>query len=127
MLFKNLGWKIGALLLSLALWFHIATEKTYEKPFPAKIEISRLSSSLKVTQIDPSKMEISFIGTGKQLLQLMLSRSVIINLDLSNISRPGEYDYNINLSEVSDVDVASFTSVTFINGNRIKIVVEPKS
>ena len=127
LLFKNLGWKIGALLLSLALWFHIATEKTYEKQFPAHIEISKLPPTLKVTQIDPSKMEISFIGSGKQLLQLMLSRGVIINMDLSTVTRPGDYEFEINLSELSDVDVSSFRTVTFINGNHLKVVVEPKS
>ena len=127
LLFKNFGWKIGALLLSLALWFHIATEKVYEKEFPVKIEVVKLPGYLKTNQIDPPKLNVSFIGTGKQLMQMMLSENVLIQLDLSPVTRPGEYDFDLTPSEISNVDVAAFRNVTFLGSNRIRVVIEPKS
>jgi hypothetical protein len=127
LLFKNLGWKIGALLLSLALWFHIATEKTYEKQFPVKIEVVRLPGYLKISQIDPPKIDVSYTGSGKQLLQLMISGNILINMDLSLVTRPGEYEFDLTPSEISSVDVSAFRNVTFLGSNRIKVVIEPKS
>ncbi len=125
--FKNLGWKIGALILSLALWFHIATEKVYEKQFPAQIEVSNLSPNLQIQTLDPPAAKLSILGSGKQLIQIMLSKGIIIQLDLSHIIAPGEYEYNIAPSELTDIDVAALRNVTFLNGNRIKITVGPKS
>lgn len=126
-LFGNLGWKIGALALSLLLWFHIATEKTYEKTFDAKIEITRLGDSLEVQAVEPSAARISFIGTGKQLLQLMAAGGIKIQLNLSYISRPGEYESDITLSDLVGVDLAVFRSATLIDGDHLRIIVKPKT
>ena len=126
-LFRNLGWKIGGLVLALALWFHLATEKIYQREFKAIIEVISLAPNLEVASIEPSQVEISFIGTGKQLLQLMLSGKMRLKLDFSLISRPGEYDEAMKPSDLFDIDISSFRSVTLTSGDHCLVIVKSKS
>ncbi len=126
-LLSNLGWKIVALLLALVLWFHVATEKTYEKTFPAKIEIEGLKVGLQVQNIEPSSAAVSVIGTGKQILQLMLSGGPKAYLDLAFVSRPGQYEYSINTTNLRDLDPSAFRGVTFIGGNQFVITVKSRT
>jgi YbbR domain-containing protein len=125
-IFANLGWKLVAILLALVLWFHVATEKTYEKLYPARIQPVGLSHNLEVEQIEPRTAEVSVIASGKQLLQLSLSGGVTAYIDMSLVTRPGEYEYNLNPADLYDIDISEFRSVTIINGNHFKIAVKSR-
>ena len=126
-LFSNLGWKITAILLALVLWFHVATEKTYEKTFPVKLETAGLRSNLAVQDISPASTDISVVANGKQLLQLMLSSGVTAYVDLSFVSRPGQYEYSINLTNLHDVDASGFRGATFIGPTQFVVTVKPRT
>jgi YbbR domain-containing protein len=126
-LFANLGWKIVAILLALVLWFHVATEKIYEKRFPARVEVSGLARDLEVEAIDPAAADVSVIGTGKELLQLMLSGGLKARIDVSPVSRPGVYDYEFGLANLYNVDVSSFKNMTILSGNHLKLVVKSRT
>ncbi|OGC93425.1 MAG: hypothetical protein A2W25_02290 [candidate division Zixibacteria bacterium RBG_16_53_22] len=125
-IFANFGWKLVAILLALVLWFHVATEKTYEKSYQARIQPVGLNRSLQIEQIDPRAAQVSVIATGKQLLQLSLSGGVTAYVDMSLVTRPGEYEYDLNLIDLYDIDVSEFRSVTIINGNHFKIAVKSR-
>ena len=126
-LFRNLGWKIGALVLSLALWFHLATEKIYEKKFMAEVKAVNLARNLEIENIEPAREQVSFIGTGKQLLQLMVSDDLKVYLDLSLVSRPGEYSRKVTAASLSDIDVSVFRSVIFTGGDSVRVVIKSKT
>lgn len=125
-LFRNWGWKIGALVLSLALWFHLATEKIYEKKFMVRVETVNLARNLEIESIEPAREQVSFIGTGKQLLQLMLSNDLRVYVDLSLVSRPGQYAENLAPTDLADIDISAFRSVTFTGGDSVRIVIKSK-
>jgi YbbR domain-containing protein len=126
-LFSNFGWKIIAILLALVLWFHVATEKIYEKTFPVKIQTIGLRSNVGVQDISPASTDISVVATGKQLLQLMLSDGLTAYIDLSFVSRPGQYEYTISSSNFHDVDASSFRSATFIGPTKFVVTVRPRT
>jgi hypothetical protein len=123
----NLGWKVVAVLLAMVLWFHVATEETYEKHFSTSIHPVGLNSRLAVERIDPPSGEVAVIGTGKQLLQLSLSGGLTAYFDLTLVSQPGEYDYELKVANLYDIDVSEFRSVTIINGNHFKIAVKSRA
>jgi YbbR domain-containing protein len=125
-LIANLGWKVVAVLLALVLWFHVSTERTYEKYFQARIEPIGLSPRLKVDSLNPPTTKVSIIGTGKQILQLMVSGGVTAYVDLSMITRAGAYDHEVTPSDLYDIDISALRSVAFISNNHIKIDISSK-
>jgi YbbR domain-containing protein len=126
-LFSNLGWKIAAVFLALVLWFHVATEKVYEKTFSANIQVVGLRKDLQVEKIEPPDASVSIVATGKQILQLMLSGGTKAYIDLSFVSRPGQYEYSVNLSNLYDVDPSAYHNLTFISGNQFTITIKTGS
>jgi YbbR domain-containing protein len=126
-LFSNFGWKLIALLLAVVLWFHVATEKVYEKTFAVRIETIGLRNNLEVDDISPASSDVSVVATGKELLHLMASGGVTAYIDLSFISRPGQYAYTINNAGLHDIDPSSFKSVTFIGPTQISVTVKPRT
>lgn len=125
-IFANIGWKLAALLLALVLWFHVATEETYEKQYRAHIQTVGLDGSLVVARIDPVVAQVSIIGSGKQLLQLSLS-GITAYFDMSLVTRPGEYEYDLTPSHLYDIDLSEYRSVTIINESHFKIAIKSKA
>jgi YbbR domain-containing protein len=126
-LFSNLGWKIVAILLALVLWFHVATEKTYEKIFVSKIDSIGLYRNLEIEKLEPGSTRVSVVGTGKQLLQLMFSGGITAYVDLAGISRPGRYEFNLGLSNLYDIESSSFRNITFISENHVVVYIKAKT
>jgi YbbR domain-containing protein len=126
-LFSNLGWKVAAFLLALVLWFHVATEKIYEKTFPVNIQVVGLRRNLQIESIEPPSMAISTVANGKQLLQLMLSGGLRAYIDLSEIYAPGQYEYTINLADLHDIDTSAYRGLTFVGSDHIVITVKSKT
>ena len=114
---KNIGWKIGGVVLALMLWFHLATEKTYEENFTAEIEYSGLSGDLYVEKIVPEITEIAVTGTGKQLAYLAFSEELKIRIDLSGVDEPGIFRHNLNPFEIYTIDPLEYAGITFPSGN----------
>jgi YbbR domain-containing protein len=123
-LYSNLGWKIVALLLAVVLWFHVATEKVYEKTFPVNIQTIGLRNNLQVDDISPASSDVSVAATGKQLLQLMLSGGITAYIDLSFVSKPGQYAYTIGNTGLYDIDASSIHSISFIGPTQVTVTVK---
>ena len=126
-LFSNLEWKIVAILLALVLWFHVATERFYEKRFPARVEMVGLARNLEVETVNPRSTDVSVLGTGKQLLQLMFSGGLRAHIDLTLVSRPGVYEYDLSVSDFYNIDVSSFRSIAILGGNHFKVAIRSRS
>ncbi len=61
--------KITALILGLLLWFHVATEKTYNYQLPLLVEEVSLEKGLALSQAPPDSIMAVVSATGKQLLR----------------------------------------------------------
>ncbi len=124
---KNIGWKIGGLVIAVTLWLHLATEKVYEKNFAVEIEITGLAEDLRIDRIEPESMEIAITGTGKQLLRLSFSDELKIHVDLSDISEPGVYESKFNLMDIHPIDASAFRSISFSSFERYRISIVEKT
>ncbi len=123
---NNIGWKIGGIVLALMLWTHLATEKTYESTFKAKIEFSGLSENLYVERMAPEIVEIAVVGTGKQLAYLALFQKPMIRIDLSTIDGPGIFDYAFTPFEIYTIDPLDYAGITFPSGDDCSISIKRK-
>ena len=61
--------KITALALGLLLWFHVATEKTYNYRLQLPVEEVVLDKDLALSEAPPESLTVTVSATGKQLLR----------------------------------------------------------
>lgn len=125
-LLKNIGWKIGGLVLALTLWFHLATERTYEKNFPASFEIIGLSENLKVEKIVPPEGHVTITGTGKQLLKLSFSAHLKLVVNLSATRSAGVVEHRFDIADLLPIDPSQYRRVTFSGDGIYKIYIVDK-
>jgi len=98
-LFENLWAKLAALLLAFLLWFHVATDKTFQ--YETNLELTQigLNDELSLSAPPPDEFRIIVSATGKRLLRsdwkkaglrLMIDRSrpgrAKINFDQDNLT-----------------------------------------
>ena len=68
---KNLPLKITALGLAVLLWFHVATNRTYDYPREVNLIAGPLPSGFALASPLPERIRLLFTGTGKELLRFM--------------------------------------------------------
>jgi len=115
---KNIGWKIGGLVMALALWFHLATEKIYEKDFNVDIEIVGLPDDLRIERFVPPTAAITVTGSGKQLLKLSFSGRTKLRADLSSFKNPGSFVHKFRIDDLHPFNPSQFHRV-YISGNGV--------
>jgi len=126
LLTSNIGWKIGGIVLALMLWFHLTTEKNYEKIYTIEIEYTGLPDGLYVDKIEPPIVEIIIVGTGKQLALLDLAKKPKIRIDLSEMKESGTYEYDITLKEIYNIDPYEYAGVDFPSADRCRFSIKRK-
>ena len=100
---RNLGYKLIALLLALLLWFDVRTEKVSVIDYPVPVTLTIVGDEMTITNDPPTEVEVSFSGTGRDLLGLKKeSLSIVkevqggendtlsISLDLQDVQRPAD-------------------------------------
>ncbi len=113
--------------MAVALWLHLATEKTYDKNFTVEIEVSGLAQDLRLDSIKPEFTEITITGTGKQLLRLAFSDELKILVDLGGIDGPGVYENKLNLADIRPIDISAFKRISFARIDRYRISIVEKT
>lgn len=102
---RNLGYKLVALLLALLLWFDVTSEETTVIEYPVPLRIAVEGRDMIITNEVPSEVEVSFSGTGRELLRLDKESlaihmavqggenvTTIVSLDPQNVQRPADLD-----------------------------------
>jgi hypothetical protein len=89
LLLENLGIKLVALLLALALYLHVYTERTATMLMAFPLEITDLADSLTLTGPQPEPVRAELRGTGKQLIRLRLTEPRL-KISLLGVG-PGHY------------------------------------
>ncbi|CAN5359196.1 hypothetical protein BH18GEM1_BH18GEM1_03240 [soil metagenome] len=102
---QNLGYKLVALLLASLLWFDVATDETTIIEYPVPLRIAVEGRDMIITSDLPEEVEVSFSGTGQDLLRLdkeslAILKSVeggendttVVSLDPRDVQRPDDLD-----------------------------------
>jgi YbbR domain-containing protein len=105
----NLGIKLLSLFTAVLLWFHVVTERMYEKAVTIPIQCVNLGKGLVVTKPPPESVEVRIRGRGKELLRFGKSGKVVLNLDEMGLGwqRIDLEKENVNLPPGSKISVVS--------------------
>jgi YbbR domain-containing protein len=92
---KNLGWKLGSLLLAILLWLAFSATPDIVTTHTAPILYRNLAPSLLVTGDAPENIHVELRGSAAQLTAASLAETVVL-FDLASVSGPGERTFTIS-------------------------------
>ncbi len=98
-LFENLWAKLAALLLAFLLWFHVATDKTYQYETSLKLTQIELVDELSLVGPPPDEFKIIVSASGKRLLRNDWKEAGL-RLMIDH-SRPGRSNINFDKNNLS--------------------------
>ena len=90
-LFKNLGWKIGGLLVALALWFHLTTEQQFHQQVTVDIDYINVPAKMTLAPDSEKSAIIELSAEGKHLFKILYFEDIKLVMDLTDFSHPGQY------------------------------------
>ena len=93
--FSNLGLKIFALFVSILVWFHAATERTYSTEKNVRVEYTGLNDSLFIMNNPPENLRVRVVGKGKSLINMSLFARPEAIINLSEL-KPGKNSMDID-------------------------------
>ena len=118
----NPGLKLGALAVSLLLWFHIATEKDgYQRFLDVPLVIEGIRPDYVIAEEVPTTVRVIFQGKGKPLLSLDW-RDVSVIVDASDIQTRGTR--SIRLENVRYPESTDLVAVQIIEPELITIEID---
>ncbi len=97
-IFQNIGTKVGAILLALLVWFHVATEKVYEVDYQIPLIVEHLPSDLTLVEPPPAEVKIKIRAKGKSLIGFYFKKLRII-ADLEG-AKQGKLEYKLSPKDV---------------------------
>lgn len=104
---QNLGYKLIALLLALLLWFDVTSDETTVIDYPVPLRIAVEGRDMIITNEIPEEVEVTFTGTGSELLRLDEE-----SLTIRKTVEGGENDTTAVSLEPRDVDRPADLNVT---------------
>ncbi len=121
-IFKNLWTKVGALVLALLVWLHVATDKTYEVNYQVPLIVEHLPPNLTLVQPPPPKAKIKIRAKGKNLIGLYFQK-LKVSLDLEG-AKPGKLDYKLSPQDVKVSTGALTHRVEILSPHILKLRVD---
>src|SRR3954469_26049037 len=97
---KNLGWKLGSLLLAVLLWMAFSASPDIVTTHTAPILYRNLPPSLVITGDAPESVHLELRGPAGQLTAASLADTVAL-FDLSSVKGPGERTFTISDSNLN--------------------------
>jgi YbbR domain-containing protein len=92
---KNLGWKLGSLLLAVLLWLAFSAAPDIVTTHTSPILYRNLAPSLLVAGDAPENIHVELRGPASQLTAASLADTVAL-FDLASVSGPGERTFTIS-------------------------------
>lgn len=119
--YENIGIKLVSLMLSLSLWFYVASKGRAEVTVTAPLELRNIPNEMTVTGDVPKNIEVRLQGQERALRNIQREGKVSGIIDLSRAST-GE---NVLRLSADDVKRPSGISVTHISPYEIRVRLEP--
>lgn len=117
----NIAYKAVAFLLALLLWLDVTTDETAVIQYPVPLRIAVEGRDMIITNDVPSEVEVSFQGTGRELLRLNKE-----DLEIQKEVRGGEADTTYLTLNPQDVRRPADVAVTpvAVTPGRIPVVTD---
>lgn len=118
-LFNNLGLKIAAVLLSIALWFYVTSRGQSEIPLDVPLKFVNIPVGLEIAN-SPVKTVSLYIKGQERVIRSIKPSDAKVILNLTN-AKPGENMFYITRE---DINLPHVVTVTSINPSSVKIMTE---
>lgn len=99
--FKNLGWKVGGLLLALALWFHLTTEQQFNKQITVDVDYINIPEGLMLSTDSQKAAIIEITASGKELFKILYFDNIKLIVDLANYNTPGKFSFELTRDQLT--------------------------
>jgi hypothetical protein len=99
--FKNLGWKVGGLLLALALWFHLTTEQQFNKQITVDVDYINIPEGLMLSSDSQKTAIVEITASGKELFKILYSDNIKLIIDLANYNTPGKFSLELTRDQLT--------------------------
>jgi YbbR domain-containing protein len=119
-LFHSFWFKLVALVMALLLWFHVATDKTYDHTEAFTLGIINIPESLILAEELPSQVSVTIRGKGKELLKLLMAEKRSINLDAQEFNR-GETDHQVKPEQIPIPEGLELRVINILPPRNLKI------
>jgi hypothetical protein len=103
-LLDNLGWKLLALGIAIALWVSFVGSPELMTSVSAPIQYKNMPAELEMSSDAPERIYLEVQGLSTRLRSFDSSRSAVL-LDLSSVHRAGEYTFTVDQKNVEDLPV----------------------
>lgn len=110
---SNFPLRLGAVLLALLLWVHVATNKSYEYNLEVPVRVQNVPDGLVLTSEFPQFVNVRVKGTGKQLLSL-LSRDAELTIDISD-AKEGTMRRELGFADVAALFDGSYDDLELMS------------
>jgi len=123
-LFENLGLKLVAILLAVAVYLHVYTDRPATMVISFPIEVTGLADSLSYSGRIPGSIEAELRGTGKQLIRLRLTEPRL-KVSLAGIG-PGHFQQRVVMDDLPVATTDKLRIERLIGAGVIDIELERK-
>lgn len=106
--------------MALLLWFHVATDKTYEYSERFPLQILNVPEQLLLAEKLPQQVSVTIRGKGKELLKLMMAETKSVKIDAKEFTR-GETDYVIKPEQIPIPEGLELRVTTVLPPKNLKI------
>jgi hypothetical protein len=124
LLFDNLGLKLVALLLALAVYLHVFTERTATMVVAFPVQITNLPDSLALGGAVPADVSAELQGTGKQFIRLWLTEPRL-EVSLAG-AEPGRLHRIVTADDLPLIESDRLTVRRMIGPDTLDLQIEPK-
>jgi hypothetical protein len=100
-IFKNLGWKIGGLVLSFALWFHLTTKQQFSQKVAVEIEYKNIPIGLRLMPESLQAVNVDITANGRELFEILYLQPLRLIVDLSDTRKPGKYSVELSRDQLT--------------------------
>lgn len=108
--FRNIGWKLLALLLGTALWFTVSGDLAIERAINDRPVVIKNAEAGLQAVVMPARVSITVRGSREELGTLQDSQVTVL-VDLSGLG-PGHYKLPAHVDTPAAVDVSKVTPET---------------
>lgn len=99
LLLHNLGWKLLSVGIAAVLWYALVGEPLYQASVSAPLLLTGTPADLEISSERPERVSLELQGPSSLLDQQHLS-SVVVVLNLSSVSQPGERTFTLSPDNV---------------------------
>lgn len=123
---KNIGWKLGGLVLAFGLWFHLTTQNHFSHTLTVNVEYANLNPRLRILPESFTNTNIEIFANGKQLFQLTYLKPIRLIIDLSEYNTPGKYSIELQRRQLTIPVGMEDVRVAFVGAKSVDVTLDWK-